>query len=86
MLLLGRFSPGDTERSGEISDKEGLKRGTYLTFSAIRALKENIFTFCLHQVLIKCRVTIIKFLNISEIIRIRKMLKTEAEGIKIDEK
>ena len=37
---------------------EPLKRGTHFTFNAIRVLKENVLTFCLHKVLIKCCVAI----------------------------
>ena len=34
-----------------------IKRGTHLGFNAIRVLKKNVLTFCLHKVLIKCRVS-----------------------------
>ena len=61
-------------------------RGTHLTFNAIRVLRKNVLTFCLHEVLIKCRVSIGKSLNIAEKIGTRKTLKEEAEGPKIDEK
>ena len=33
-----------------------LKRGAHLGFNAIRVLKKNVLTFCLHKVLIKRRV------------------------------
>ena len=33
------------------------KRGTHLGFNAIRVLKENVLTFCLHKVLINCPVS-----------------------------
>ena len=36
------------------------KRGTHLGFNAIRVLKKNVLNFCLHKVLIKCRVSIRK--------------------------
>ena len=52
-----------------------LKRGTHLTFSAIKVLKKNVITFCLHKVLIKCRISVRKSLNITEKIRTRKILK-----------
>ena len=37
-----------------------IKRGTHLGFNAIRVLKKNVLTFCLHKVLIKCRVSVRK--------------------------
>ena len=37
-----------------------IKRGAHLTFNAIRVLKKNVLTFCLHKVFIKCRVSIRK--------------------------
>ena len=37
-----------------------LKRGTHLRFNVIGELKKNALTFCLPQVLIKCRVSIRK--------------------------
>ena len=37
-----------------------VKPGTHLGFNAIRVLKKNVLTFCLHKVLIKCRVSISK--------------------------
>ena len=37
-----------------------IKRGTNLGFNVIRVLKKNVLTFCLHKVLIKCRVSIKK--------------------------
>ena len=39
---------------------ETLMRGTHLGFNVIRVLKKNVLTFCLHKVLIKCRVSIRK--------------------------
>ena len=36
------------------------KRGTHLGFNVIRVLKKNVLNFCLHKVLIKCRVSIRK--------------------------
>ena len=37
--------------------KRIIKRGTHVDFNAIRVLKKNVSTFCLHKVLIKCRVS-----------------------------
>ena len=37
-----------------------VKRGTHLTFNAVRVLNNNVLTFCLHMVLIKCSVSISK--------------------------
>ena len=37
-----------------------IKRGTNLGFNAIRVLKKNVLTFCLHKILIKCHVSISK--------------------------
>ena len=42
------------------TDIRALKRGTHLTFNALRMLKKDALTFCLHKVLIKCRVSIRK--------------------------
>ena len=42
------------------------KRGTHLTFNAIRVLKKIVLTFYLHQILIKCRFSIWKLLNKTE--------------------
>ena len=40
--------------------KPSFKRGTHLGFNAIRELKKNVLTFCLHKVLIKRRVSTLK--------------------------
>ena len=61
-----------------------IKHGSHLTFNTIRVLKKIVLTFCLHKILIKCRVSIRKSLNITEKIRTRKIPKAEGEGIKIE--
>ena len=35
-----------------------INHGTNLTFNVLRVLKNNVLTFCLYEVLIKCRVSI----------------------------
>ena len=37
-----------------------LQRGTHLTFHAIRDRNKNVLAFCLHKILVKCRVSISK--------------------------
>ena len=47
-------------KSVKLLNVKSVKRGTHLGFNAIRVLKKNVLTFCLHKVLIKCRVSIRK--------------------------
>ena len=56
-LMLKLFDIFLTNIEENFTDTSLVKRGTHLGFNAIRVLKKNVLTFCLHKVLIKCRVS-----------------------------